>query len=286
MCWVMPPASPETTLALRMASSSDVLPWSTWPMMVTTGGRGCRSSGVGHVEQALLDVGRGDAADRVAEFGSDQLGRVGVDHVGDLHHLALLHEELDDVDGALRHAVGELLHGDRLRDHHVADDLLARLLVQRALELLLAAAHRRQRTGARVLLGQRIGHRQPAAAAVLLALRLDGLGHFRLDDALQRSAHAGALGVLDFVVGGCHLDLRGAAARLFLGAAAGLVLGLLARLFLGLAALRFLALAAAALFLLGAALGVVGGAAALLGLADLEPSSALRRASISSFESA
>ena len=44
MCWVMPPASPETTLAWRMASSSEVLPWSTWPMMVTTGGRGCNSS--------------------------------------------------------------------------------------------------------------------------------------------------------------------------------------------------------------------------------------------------
>ena len=39
MCWVMPPASPAATLALRMASSSDVLPWSTWPMTVTTGGR-------------------------------------------------------------------------------------------------------------------------------------------------------------------------------------------------------------------------------------------------------
>ena len=29
MCWVMPPASPATTLALRMESSSFVLPWST-----------------------------------------------------------------------------------------------------------------------------------------------------------------------------------------------------------------------------------------------------------------
>ena len=44
MCWVMPPASPLTTLVLRMASSSEVLPWSTWPMMVTTGGRGSRYS--------------------------------------------------------------------------------------------------------------------------------------------------------------------------------------------------------------------------------------------------
>ena len=46
MCWVMPPASPETTLVLRMASSSEVLPWSTWPMMVTTGGRGMQLAGV------------------------------------------------------------------------------------------------------------------------------------------------------------------------------------------------------------------------------------------------
>ena len=39
MCWVMPPASVETTDVLRIASSSVVLPWSTWPMIVTTGGR-------------------------------------------------------------------------------------------------------------------------------------------------------------------------------------------------------------------------------------------------------
>src|SRR3984957_9771711 len=35
----MPPASPDTTLAWRSASSSEVLPWSTWPMTVTTGER-------------------------------------------------------------------------------------------------------------------------------------------------------------------------------------------------------------------------------------------------------
>ncbi len=43
MCWVMPPASPPATSACRIASSSEVLPWSTWPMMVTTGARGSRS---------------------------------------------------------------------------------------------------------------------------------------------------------------------------------------------------------------------------------------------------
>src|SRR5436190_24351770 len=44
MCWVMPPASPATTSVSRIASSSEVLPWSTWPMIVTTGGRSSRSA--------------------------------------------------------------------------------------------------------------------------------------------------------------------------------------------------------------------------------------------------
>ena len=46
MCWVMPPASPAATSVSRMASSSEVLPWSTWPMIVTTGARGSSSSSV------------------------------------------------------------------------------------------------------------------------------------------------------------------------------------------------------------------------------------------------
>src|SRR5262249_20602712 len=41
---VMPPASRATMLVCLMASSSLVLPWSTWPMTVTTGGRGWRSA--------------------------------------------------------------------------------------------------------------------------------------------------------------------------------------------------------------------------------------------------
>jgi hypothetical protein len=45
MCWVIPPASVSTTALSRMASSSVVLPWSTWPMIVTTGGLALRSSG-------------------------------------------------------------------------------------------------------------------------------------------------------------------------------------------------------------------------------------------------
>ena len=44
MCCVIPPASVSTTAASRIASRSVVLPWSTCPMIVTTGGRGERSA--------------------------------------------------------------------------------------------------------------------------------------------------------------------------------------------------------------------------------------------------
>jgi hypothetical protein len=64
-----------------MASSSEVLPWSTWPMMVTTGGRGFqRLVGIGRIEQAFDHVGFGDALDGVAHFLGHQLRRIGVDH--------------------------------------------------------------------------------------------------------------------------------------------------------------------------------------------------------------
>ncbi len=59
-------------------------------MMVTTGrARRQIPVGVGRVEQTLLDVGFGDALDGVAHFLGDELRGVGVDHVGDLVHLAL-----------------------------------------------------------------------------------------------------------------------------------------------------------------------------------------------------
>ena len=71
---------------------------------------------VDDIEQAFLDVGRGDALDGVAEFLGDQLRGVGIDHVGDLVHRALLHQQPDHVNGAFRHAVGEFLDVDGFRD--------------------------------------------------------------------------------------------------------------------------------------------------------------------------
>ena len=132
MCWVMPPASPAATLVERMASSSEVLPWSTWPMTVTTGARGVDLRRiVGGVEQAFFDVGFRHAAHAVAHFLGDELGGVGVDHVVDLQHLALLHQQADDVDRAFGHAVGEIGNGDRLGDGDFAHELFLRLVRRR-----------------------------------------------------------------------------------------------------------------------------------------------------------
>src|SRR4028118_2412127 len=59
MCCVMPPASPATTSVSRIASSSDVLPWSTWPMIVTTGGRSPRAGSARPRDRSRARPGRG-----------------------------------------------------------------------------------------------------------------------------------------------------------------------------------------------------------------------------------
>ena len=56
------------------------------------------------IEQSFLDVGFRDALDRMAHFLGDELGGVGVEHVGQGHHAALAHQKLDHVDRALGHA--------------------------------------------------------------------------------------------------------------------------------------------------------------------------------------
>ena len=121
---------------------------------------------VGRIEEAFFNVGFGDALDRVAELLSDELSGIGVDHIGDLAHLALAHQQLDHVDGALRHAVRQFLDGDRLGQHDLAGELL--LLVGRAeaFEALHAAAEGGDGAGALVVAGG--GGGDGEAAAILL----------------------------------------------------------------------------------------------------------------------
>ena len=107
---------------------------------------------IGGAGEAFLDVGLGHALGRMAELAHDQLGRVGVDRVVDLVHRALAHQEPDDVDGALGHAVGELLDGDHLGNNHLAHHLVPRLL-DAGLTQLVALAPAPQRRKRALALG-------------------------------------------------------------------------------------------------------------------------------------
>src|SRR5262249_15266451 len=226
----------------------------------------------GRVEQPFLDVGFCDAPNRVAHLLRDELRGVGIDHVGDLHHLTLLHQQADDVDGALGHSVGEFLDGDGLRDRHLADELLLGLIGDLALEPLHAAAERGVRALALLVLFER-GDQGEAAAALL------GPGAGRLGGGRgTRGTGTATRGSRRFFLLGlerCRARAGGGAlfllAEALLGFQLGLALGFLvvaaAILLLALARLGGLALDLFAALAVGAAPRLVLGDTAFLGFA-------------------
>ena len=138
---------------------------------------------VGPIEEALLDVGFGDALDRMAHFLGDELGVVGLEHVGQRHHAALAHQKLDHVDRAFGHAARELLDRDRFRQDDLARDFLFLLLRAVASQPLRAATERGDRTRAFFFARSRAGDGQPAAIALLAGARRP---RRRDDDLLSR----------------------------------------------------------------------------------------------------
>src|SRR5664279_2237756 len=191
----------------------------------------------------------------MAHFLGDQLRGVGVDHVVDLQHLSLLHQQADHVDRAFGHAVGEIGNRDRLGDGDFAHELFLRLGGGLTLEPLGAAAERCDRTLAHLVGTQRGDQREPAALFRRRATRRGGTCRGRTRGAgtarLRRPVivfdfqrHAAWTRLADFIL-----------AKTLLGDFAGLALGFLVVL----AALVFLTLAR----LGGFALGLVDDFAAL-----------------------
>src|SRR6266704_3584863 len=86
-----------------------------------------------------------------------------VQHLVDCHHVAELHQHLDDFGGLDRHLVGEITHGNGLRHHHLAYDRLG----GRA-ELLHAFSCRRDCGLVPGALG-----RMPAGGPLYVSARLD-----------------------------------------------------------------------------------------------------------------
>src|SRR5258708_2436922 len=104
----MPPASPAATFADRIASRMLVLPWSTCPITVTTGGRGF---GLPGPSAAVLE--------RPEVVGHDG-GGLEVDLLVDGGGDAVLEEVLDDVHRAHLEEVGQLADGERRRQLDVS----------------------------------------------------------------------------------------------------------------------------------------------------------------------
>ena len=231
--------------------------------MVTTGARGVKILvGVLAALKALLDIQFGNALDGVTEFLGENLGRIGVDDIVDRVHLALLHQQFDDVNGAFGHAVGEFLDRYGLRDNHFARPFLGRHLKTLGLFLLAlgAAAECRERTALLLTVLERVGNSQLATATFRV-----GLGARRSE--LHLAFYLGAppdLFILGFgLLWSAWLEL----ARGFLGAALGFGLALVAGFLFGFARIRGLALTALNLVVLQAPLGVLLGVFPLLGFA-------------------
>ena len=145
---------------------------------------------VGLIEQAFLDVGFGDALDRMAHFLGDELGVVGIEHVGQGHHAALAHQKLDHVDRALGHAAREFLDRDGFRKHDLARNLLFLVQSPVALQALRAPTERGDRTRTLFLARSRAGDRQPAPVALLGAAGRPGRRH---DNLLSGEGERGTL---------------------------------------------------------------------------------------------
>ena len=78
----MPPNSPSVTLVWRIASSSEVLPWSTWPITVTTGGRVTASPAA--TSSLLFDRGfdvEGYILNAITKLAGNQRGGVRIEHL-------------------------------------------------------------------------------------------------------------------------------------------------------------------------------------------------------------
>src|SRR5262249_28087303 len=154
-----------------------------------------------------------------------ELGGSGVDHVVDLRHVALLHEQLDHIHAALGHTVGELLDGDGFRNDYFADELLFWFVGGVPLQPLHAAAKRGDRSLALFVGAERGDDCEPAAALLYAAPRR--FGRRRRSSRPGTAACAGNIILVGLERGPC------AGPRRQNGVLAKTLLGLLLRLELG-----------------------------------------------------
>ncbi len=216
MCWVMPPCSPDTTSAERRASSSEVLPWSTWPMDGHDGGRVTRWSSTSSAPMKPSSTSASDTRRTVWPNSVATSSAVSLsDDVAALQHHALTHQELDDLSAADRHPVGKLRHRDDVGDDHFAGcagpapgcrPCAFRVRVSRAPADRGQGAH--PIDGALVVTGHRLDGQAAFAALRSTLGSADGLGGRGLTATIVVAVDNGAAAGPRGRAGGA-LDLRG-----------------------------------------------------------------------------
>ena len=205
MCCVMPPASPATTFASRIASSSEVLPWSTWPITVTTGGRGASARRAFALAGRREELGllEADVLDLEAVALRHPRGDLEVDRLVDRHHRAEAHELALELRRLRAELARELRHADRALDAHHAADGLRRLGARRSSSAAAPARRGDGAAGRRTCAGRASAGR-PRRAARHLARDLLLLA--QVHDLLELLAPAALAAVR-------QLGLRGGARR-------------------------------------------------------------------------
>ena len=119
-------------------------------------------------DNRILDIAFRYAAHFMAQILGDNLRRIGINHIINLRHHALLHQHFNHIDGALGHAIGQFLNGNRIGQLHGAGDFFTTVTGGGlTFFALTATAHRGQRTHALFIIQRIINGQLTGATATL-----------------------------------------------------------------------------------------------------------------------
>ena len=117
----------------------------------------------------IFHITFGHALELMAEFRNDKFRRIRINALVDRYHRAHFHKHFHDVYRALGHTVGELLHGNGFRDHHLADEFFPALQhpcrIRHALGFFTLAAKRGKAAHALFGHAERLAHGNLAGIA-------------------------------------------------------------------------------------------------------------------------
>ena len=96
--------------------------------------------GIIFAQNCRFDIAVRYPFDGMSQIFGNNLGGIGINHIGDFGHHALLHQDFNHIDGALGHPIGQFLNADCVGQLDGARDFLILLHTGRLTPFALAAA--------------------------------------------------------------------------------------------------------------------------------------------------